>query len=411
MKKSHTIHLPLIAAFLMLLCLAACEKEEPIVPDPSSPSSNSMLKPFDQMMPFENYVVPPEPEPFVYTPEVQEPVMNDFTLIKACIGLSGAESANLLIDHGFTEEGDKFVKTEGDITKVVHVHSPQNVEMNIHSSEFTTLKQWFTQWMTEIRNSAFYPKLARANYELSPGWGTGYQYYSTPEALIAALSTTSSANGMNAVFSGNDIYANVVNLTLMRDLSAVYMQIVNPRAGEPADDFTSNDLQEDDLQHHILISKVDYLTFRYKGFYALDVTDKLDDGTRIPLLADYHAPNDFGSIKLYYRNTSNLLISGDLAWCEGGELRFPESFRAGEQVSYGLPYPGQFHFAFINNQGNYVSVTDESELQRVWQSVSRQREFQHYYEHTSKIVAVYLFPPSDAWGDYSDAFYLVITEQ
>ena len=400
MKKSFEHYFSFLLIVSMMLCLASCEHED-FVTTVTVPSKPQPV----------NYVVPDEPDPFEYTPEVQEPIINDFTLLKACIGLPQAEIAALLANHGFSEENGKFLKTEGDITKEVYAHSTGNVEMLIHNNEFDILKQRFAQWMNEIHNSAAYTKLARSSFILQAGWGDGSQSFSTSEDFLSALSATNEANGMSASFHGNDIYANEYSLTMMYSLKCIDMQIVNSRAGQPSDDFIGNDLQEEDLHHHILISKVDYLTFKYKGFYAMDVSGKINNGSEIPFLAEYQEPCDFGYIKLYYHNSNNLLMNGTLGWCDGGDLLFPTNFRAGETTSTSLPYPGQYHFTFINNVGAYVTVTDELELQRVWQCVSRQREFQHYYGHTSKKVAVYRFPPSSAGGNLSDAYYLVFTEQ
>ena len=197
----------------------------------------------------------------------------------------------------------------------------------------------------------------------------------------------------------------------MPGLNGVYMQIINHLAGQPSDDFTESDLQQSDLQKHILISKVDYLTFRYKGFYALNVTNKLNTGNEIPFVSEYHAPADFGYIKLFYRNTDNLLMDGSIVWNGCGELNFPNNFRAGLPMDNGLPYPGQSRISFINDGGHYETVTDESELQYIWQSVSQQKEFQHYYGNSSKKVAVYLYTPSVGVGNPADAYYLVFTEQ
>ncbi len=347
-----------------------------------------------------------------YTPEEQEPIINDFTLLKACIGKSQSEVSALLTNYDFTSvSGDDFLKTEDGVTKEVHIYSAGNVYMNVHNNDFDTLKQVFVQWMNEIRNSVAYTNLVRSSYQLSTGWGNGYQQFNTPEEFINALSTVSLAEGVSAMFSGNDNYANEYSLTLNPDLGGVYMQIINQRVGQPSDDSPENDLDNADLQKHILICKVDYLTFRYKGYYALNVTDKLNSGNEIPFMAEYGYPMDFGYIKLYYRNINNLLMDGTIVWNGCGALNFPTSFRAGQQLDKGLKYPGQSHISFIDGSGTYVNVTDDNELQHVWQSVSRQKEFKHFYQHSSKKVAVYLYTPSVGIGNPADAYYFVFTEQ
>ena len=390
MEKSNiTQHITLLAGIILVIFFSACT-HEPIVPLPS------------------------EPQPINYTPEVPEPITNDFTLLKACIGKSLSEAAALLTEHGFVAGyGNKFLKTENGVTKEVHYHSIGNAEMVVHNSEFAIQRQIFAQWMNEIRSSVAYTKLVRSSFELSTGWGNGNQHFNTPEELLSAIANIPSTpeDGMYASFYGNDIYANRYSLVLMPNLNGVYMQIINHLAGHPSDDFTESDLQQSDLQKHILISKVDYLTFRYKGFYALNVTNKLNSGNEIPFVSQYQAPGDFGYIKLFYRNTDNLLMDGSIIWSGCGELNFPDNFRAGLPMDNGLPYPGQSRIAFINDGGNYVTVTNERELQYIWQSVSRQKEFQHYYGNSSKKVAVYLYTPSVGVGDPADAYYLVFTEQ
>lgn len=143
----------------------------------------------------------------------------------------------------------------------------------------------------------------------------------------------------------------------------------------------------------------------------MKVTDKLNKGDEIPFVSDYHAPSDFGYIKLYYRNTDNLLMDGSIVWSGCGALTFPDHFRAGLPIDAGLPYPGQSLFAYINDGGHYETVTDDEELKYIWKSVSKQKEFQHYYANSSKKVAVYLYTPSVGVGDPADAYYLVFTEQ
>lgn len=350
--------------------------------------------------------------PIEYTPEVQEPITNDFTLLKACIGKTQSEATALLTNHGFSHtEGNKFVKTENGITKEAEIYAPGNVAMTLRDSAFDVLKQGFTRWMQEIRNSVAYTKLVRSSFSLSTGWGNGYQHFNTPEELLADLAIVPPADGMSASFYGNDIYANQYYLDMMPGLNGVFMQIINQRVGQPADDFTESDLRPTDLQKHILISKVDYLTFRYKGFYALNVTDKLNSGREIPFVANYQSPGDFGYIKLFYRNTNNLLMDGTIIWSGCGSLSFPTSFRAGQRLSNVLPYPGQSRIAFINEEGHYTTVSDDTELQRIWHTLSRQKEFRHYFGRTSKKIAVYLYTPSVGVGNPADAYYLVFTEQ
>lgn len=354
-------------------------------------------------------------QPILPTTEEQEPVTNDFTLVKACI-VNEEQANSLLIQHGFSEENTqmyykKYNKTENGVTKEVHVSAPTYAAMVVKNNDYTILESVFKQWIQELRASKAYNNLVRSSYSLSVGMGNGRLTFSTPEALLAALDTITSTESVSASFYGNDIYANKYELVLDSYLKGVFMDINNPRAGQPSDDFTESDLKESDLHKDILICKVDYLTFRYKGFYALNVSGKTNNGDVIPITSEYMSPGDFGFIKLYYSDKTNLLLDGTIVWNGRGALSFPESFRAGLPEKEAIPFPGVEYFARLGENGHYVETADEWEMQHIWQSVSYQKEFQHYYGNSNKKVAVYLYAPSVGLFNPYVAYYLVFVEQ
>ena len=357
--------------------------------------------------------LPDSPQPIDYPTEKQEAVTNDFTLLKACIGKSDAEITALLTERGFSLGDDgKFQKSVDGVTTTMDVYSSANVCMTVHDSDFSVQKTVFGQWVNQMRQSAAFANLVRSSYRFRSGWGDGSHACNTPEELLAHVEpVTTPEGGMTATVDGNDMFANQYSIVLFPGLNGVYLQISNPRVGKQSDDFTETDLKDEDLHKHILISRVDYLTIRHKGFYATDVSGKINSGTEIPFLAEYVSPGDFGGIKLFYNDKTNLLLDGSIVWNGCGGLEFPESFRAGLPLKNGLDYPGQERFAFIGDDGKYVTVDDDSELQRIWESVSKQKEFQYYYANSSKKVAVYLYTPSVGLFDPNVASYFVFTEQ
>ena len=114
---------------------------------------------------------------------------------------------------------------------------------------------------------------------------------------------------------------------------------------------------------------------------------------------------------MFYNDKSNLLLDGTIIWSGCGRLGFPESFRAGLPVQNGLAYPGQERFAFISDDRTYLTEDKEQDLLHIWESVSKQKEFQYYYANSSKKVAVYLYTPSVGMMDPNVACYFVFTEQ
>jgi len=355
-------------------------------------------------------------QPISRNTEERETVTNDFTLVKACIGKQEKDINTLLTQKAYSEEEPernyrKYKKTENGITKEVHVMAPTFASMTVHNDDYTVLISVFKQWIQELRESKAYNNLVRAPYSLRVGWGNGELTFSTPEELLTALDTVTSFENITASFNGNDIYANQYELALFTHLKGVFMDINNPRAGQPSDDFTESDLKESDLKKDILISKVDYQTFQYKGFYAMNVSGKVNDDSFIPIISEYQAPCDFGFIKLYYRNTGNLLLDGTIVWDGCGQLAFPEPFRAGLPVKEAIPFPGIEHFARLGEDGQYTETVNEWEMKHIWQSVSYQKEFQHYFGNATKKAAVYLYAPSVGLFDPYEAYYLVFVEQ
>ena len=326
------------------------------------------------------------------------------------------EAEKLLTQQGYSEEEAqmyyrKYIRTESGVTKEVHLSAPTYAAMVTHNDDYTVLKAVFKQWIQELRQSKSYSNLIRASYSLRVGWDSGKLSFNSPEELLAALDTVTSFENISASFYGNDIYSNQYELVLVTNLKGVFMDINNPRAGQASDDFTESDLKESDLRKDILISKVDYVTFQYKGFYALNVSGKTNEGELIPVIADYQAPSDFGFIRLYYQTTENLLLDGTIVWNGCGKLAFPERFRAGLPVQERILYPGKERFARLGETGKYIETIDEGEMQHIWQSVSYQKEFQHYFGNSTKKIAVYLYAPSVGMFDPYSAYYLVITEQ
>ena len=357
-------------------------------------------------------LLPDKPQKIDYPVEVQEAVSNDFTLLKAGILKNQAENATLLTANGFTLVDNTYVKTRDSIT-IEAMMTLGNCYMTAHTKDFNKAKSIFTQWMKEIQQSASYTNLVRSSCHLCVGGeGNRRHVFNNPNDLLAALDTLScSLENMSASFEGNDIFANQYSLIMFPDLGGVYLQIINQRAGQPSDTFTESDLQEADLHKHILICKVDYLTFRYEGFYALKVSGKQETGKEIPFVAEYEEPNDFGNIKLFYGAKNNLLLDGAIIWNGCGKLAFPEQFRAGLPTDAGIAYPGTERVAMITENGQYSPILNEREIKYIWESVSKQKEFQYYFTNSTKKLAIFLYTPSVGLMNPADADYLIFTEQ
>lgn len=353
----------------------------------------------------------------------------DFVFLKSLLGRPNQEAIDYITQHGYVESEtqNKYEDATTDsISKILTLYQEgqylQNVALTVKNNDFDTLFAVFKNWLLDMRNSSSYLQLNRTSYEYRIGWGNGYQNFNSPEELLAALeSLPPTSDFINASFAAYDNEAYWYSLSLMGRMNGVYLQIMNERINNPLPEVPTVNLTEEYLGKDILIAKVDYMTFEYGGFYSMNVTNKQNEGNEIPFLADYMSPGDFGYIKLYYRDQSNLLMDGSIIWAGCGELNFPETFVKGNSsntyvpeytMKRGLSFPSD-RISYIDADGSYVQDVDESDndLGYIWQTLSAQDEFMSYYEQTSKKVAVYLYTPSVGVGNPYDAYYMVFVER
>lgn len=353
----------------------------------------------------------------------------DFVFLKSLLGRTNQEAVDYITQHGYVESEtqNKYEDAETDsISKILTLYQEgqylQNAALSVKNDDFDTLFAVFKNWLLDMRNSSSYLQLNRTSYEYSIGWGNGYQTFDSPEQFLDALESLQSIDDINqASFAAYDNEAYWYSLNLSGHMKGVYLQIRNERINNPLPEVPTVNLTEEYLEKDILIAKVDYMTFEYGGFYSMNVTNKQNEGNEIPFLADYMSPCDFGYIKLYYRDQSNLLMDGSIIWAGCGELNFPETFVKGNSsntyvpeytMKHGLSFPSD-RISYIDADGSYVQDVDESDndLGYIWQTLSEQEEFMSYYEQTSKKVAVYLYTPSVGLGDPYEWYYMVFVER
>lgn len=355
----------------------------------------------------------------------------DFVFLKSLLGRTNQEAVDYITQHGYVESEtqNKYEDATTDsISKILTLYQEgqylQNVALTVKNNDFDTLFAVFKNWLLDMRNSSSYLQLNRTSYEYSIGWGNGSQNFNSPEELLAALeSLPPTSDFINASFAAYDNEAYWYNLSLMGRMNGVYLQIMNERVNTPLPEVPTVNLTDEYLDKDILIAKVDYMTFEYGGFYSMNVTNKQNEGNEIPFLADYMSPSDFGYIKFYYRDETNLLMDGDIFWMGCGELHFPETFVKGNSsgtyvpeytMKSGLEYPGNDRISYINESGNYTAeIIDfpEADLHYVWQTLSDCEEFMSYYNQTYKKVAVYPYTPSVGVGDPYEWYYMVFVER
>ncbi|MBO4737925.1 MAG: hypothetical protein J5606_00005, partial [Bacteroidales bacterium] len=343
----------------------------------------------------------------------------DFILTKSTIGQTLQNATSSILSKGFVKsDGDriKFTLEQNGITKTLSLFSSYendkitNAEMTVRNQNTDTLKMVLTQWLSEFKDATNFSLITRDRYTTKAD--ATQKTYSDVNSLMVDINSLHGENTMSiSVYCvDKNAYQYSIDLWFTNYSKMVSMQIIKSDKENVHRATFSNEIVG--RHKHILLMKVDYLTFNYLGYTTIDVADKTASGDTIPFLAEYYPPCDFGNIKLYYnnKNDGNKLFEGSIIWMGCGKMDFPTEFWTGNSQA-STPYPGQNKINMINTKGGHVIVADEHDLKFIWETISARNEFQWFYSHSSKKIAVYQYQPSVGIGDPADGYYLVFVEQ
>ena len=358
-------------------------------------------------------------------------VEGDYLMLKTALGKPMKLAEVLAQEKGYqlaAEKGDirslekRYQKTDSGVTKELRVYAYRadtesaatvsQTMLLVKNDDILLLKRVFKQWLREFQQGTDFRLIMREDYRSSVN--NVKKNYTDLQALLAEVDQLPDENELSITVDCVDKYAIKYSITLYYWdwYKGIELNLFTYRVlGEAPDDppFYDHVVGKTD---DILVMKVDYLTFRNNGYTTVNVRDRTGSGDTIPFYAAYRYPGDFGFIKLYYKqkDSANLLFSGSIVWMGCGEMDFPTNWVTGRENYLLMAYPGQERFSFIDESGTHQKVTDETELRKVWESVSMTEAFQWFYNHSSKRAAVYLYRPSVGIGNPADWYYLVFVE-
>lgn len=163
------------------------------------------------------------------------------------------------------------------------------------------------------------------------------------------------------------------------------------------------DIDEETTQ--VLMLKVDYTTNTFEGGIEFNFLNETDNFT---IVNEYVEPNDFGSVKLIYKELNKTLFNGTIHWMGLGEMTYPEKLESPKTFktvgTYDLVYPKNgFENVFNPNNQKY-------EYEVVWQSIQQLVKVREYlHANPDQKVKLFLYTPSVGAGDPLDwdwIFYL-----
>lgn len=165
----------------------------------------------------------------------------------------------------------------------------------------------------------------------------------------------------------------------------------------------SDSIDIDESVTQVLMLKVDYTTNIFVGGTDFNFS-KLNGNFTI--VNEYVEPNDFGSVKLIYKELNETLFNGTIHWMGLGKMTYPESLKAADDFEIvstkDLVYPKNgFENVFNPHNQKY-------EYYKVWLSVQNLVKVREYLiANPNQKVKLFLYTPSVGAGDPLDWDWII----
>ena len=161
--------------------------------------------------------------------------------------------------------------------------------------------------------------------------------------------------------------------------------------------------QEAHAASEVLLLTVDYTTHTFKGGKELGFSEKSSTFT---ISYEYAPPGDFGHIKLFYEEISELLFFGTIHWMGCGKMQFPQNlldakkFKAVGTKDLVVPVNG------FENIFPQFTITPEYE--QIWGKVQNLVKVRDYLRtNPEQVVRMFLYTPSVGMGNPEDWYWII----
>ncbi|MBD3635997.1 MAG: hypothetical protein HUJ25_01545 [Crocinitomicaceae bacterium] len=163
------------------------------------------------------------------------------------------------------------------------------------------------------------------------------------------------------------------------------------------------------LETHLVLMKVDYMTYNLEGGVIFDLGNNPNSNT-VQIGIEYEEPNDLGYIKLFHIPDSILLFDGSILWSGTGQQYFPDSLNS----SVNFPISSNIISAIDSSRVNeiFIMPTNQDSLyyQHIWDEINEIQLVQEAYNQNFDF-SIFCYTPSIGIGnplewDYFVYFYV-----
>lgn len=169
---------------------------------------------------------------------------------------------------------------------------------------------------------------------------------------------------------------------------------------------------QDHVSKRLLLLKVDYLTHDFEGGQQLEMGAYNNMSDTLPLIVNYIAPSDFGSLSVYYNTTSStsLVFEGSTVWMGLGSRTFPSTLIDSADFPKSVsPLPNidstEFNVVF------YDLSPQEIHYDSIWDGIKNLEIVEFYRSAALTKMSLFLYRPSDGAGDPADWDWYIVMEK
>jgi hypothetical protein len=153
----------------------------------------------------------------------------------------------------------------------------------------------------------------------------------------------------------------------------------------------------------VLMLKVGYTTNNFEGGKEFTFKNPTQSFT---IDSEYHAPGDFGSIKLIYRELDEPLFEGSIIWMGLGKMTFPSDLQApstfNSVLTADVVYP-------VNGFENVFNLHHETyDYKQAWMSVQDLVKVREYLKsNPNQTVKIFLYTPGVGVGNPAEWDWII----
>jgi hypothetical protein len=166
------------------------------------------------------------------------------------------------------------------------------------------------------------------------------------------------------------------------------------------------DLQKkrnDKNANKVLMLKFDYTTNTFEGGKEFTFAKP---ATTFTISSQYHAPGDFGSIKLIYQELNETLFDGTIIWMGLGKMNFPANLQPAADfnavITTDIVHP-------INGLQNVFNPNNETyDYTKIWMSIQYLVKVREYLKsNPNESVKIFLYTPGVGVGNPADWYWII----